>query len=216
MRAFANIFWILIFTNLLHSQNLTKEELLTNAIKKLKTIPNYTCDVELRVDVEFIKIGERKGKLTYIKPDSIRYDIEGFALLPKEDPLTKIKNLNIKDFEVIELEPEKINNDICKNIKIIPKKTDEDLILAQIWIDKKLNFRKLSIFTKEQGKYEFLIEYMNYKYPVPKMIKVSFDIKDMKIPPGMTGDLNKFYQKEKKQKTSSGSIYINYSNYVFK
>jgi len=216
MRNSLNIFLILILTNILHSQNITKEELLTNSIKKLRTIPNYTCDVELRVDVDFIKIGERKGKLIFIKPDSIKYEIEGFALLPKEDPLSKIKNLSIKDYAIIELDPETINNELCRNLKIIPNYENNDIILGQLWIDKKSNIRKLSIFTKEQGKFEFLIEYMNYKYPVPKMITVNFDIKDMKIPPGMTGELNKFYKKEKNQKTTLGRIYINYSNYVFK
>lgn len=216
MKIIINIFILFIFTFLLRSQTTTKEDLLNSSIKRLKSIPNYTCEVELKVDVEFIKIGDRKGKLTYIKPDSMRYDIEGFALLPKEDPLTKIKNLNIKDFTIIELEPENIGTEQCRNIKIVPNNTDDEIILGQVWIDKKTNIRKLSIFTKEQGKFEFLIDYMNYKYPVPKQIVVMFDIKDMKIPPGMTGEINKFYNKEKKQKTTSGKIYINYSNYSFK
>lgn len=216
MKITINIFIFFIFTFLIQAQTTTKEDLLNSSIKKLKSIPNYTCDVELKVDVEFIKIGERKGKLTYIKPDSIRYDIEGFALLPKDDPLTKIKNLNVKDYTIIELDPETIANEECRNIKIVPNNTDDEIILGQVWIDKKTNIRKLSIFTKEQGKFEFLIDYMNYKYPVPKQIVVMFDIKDMKIPPGMTGEINKFYNKEKKQKTTSGKIFINYSNYLFK
>lgn len=216
MKIIINLIFLLVFLTVLHSQSTTKEELFANAVKQLKSIPNYSCDVELKVDVEFIKIGDRKGKLTYIKPDSIKYDIEGFALLPKEDPLNKIKNLNIKDYTIIELEVETIGNDLCRNIKIVPNNADDDIILGQIWIDKKTNIRKLSIFTKEQGRFEFLIDYMNYKYPVPKQITVLFDIKDMKIPPGMTGELNKFYNKEKKQKTTNGKIFINYSNYSFK
>lgn len=210
---------ILLFINtsvFLYSQLLTKEQLLTNSIKSLKSIPSYSCDVTLKVDVDFIKIGERKGKLTYIKPDSLRYDIDGFALLPKEDPLSKIKNLKIKEYTLIELEEETINGSPTRNIKIIPNKSEDDIILGQIWIDKKNNIRKLSIFTKEQGQFEFMIDYMNYKYPVPKQITVLFDIKEMKVPPGMTGELNKFYKKENKQQTTSGKIIIDYSNYIFK
>ncbi len=216
MKIFINLFLISILTIVANAQSISKEELLSLSIKQLKSIPNYTCDVELKVDVEFIKIGERKGKLSYIKPDSLKYDIEGFALLPKEDPLTKIKNLNIKNYTIIELESESISNELCRNIKIVPNNTDDDIILGQVWIDKKNNIRQLSIFTKEQGKFDFLIDYMNYKYPVPQKITVMFDIKDMKIPPGMTGELNKFYNKEKKQKTTSGKILLNYSNYSFK
>ncbi len=216
MKLFINIIILLFVVFTANAQTISKEDLLKNTIKSLKSIPNYTCSVELKVDVEFIKIGERKGKLTYIKPDSISYDIEGFALLPKEDPLSKIKNLNLKDYTLIELEAETISDDLCRNIKIVPNNADDDIILGQLWINKKNNIRKLSIFTKEQGKFEFLIDYMNYKYPVPKQITALFNIKDMKIPPGMTGELNKFYKKEKKQKTTSGKIFINYSNYSFK
>lgn len=216
MKLFINILILLFVVYTANAQTISKEDLLKNTIKSLKSIPNYTCSVELKVDVEFIKIGERKGKLTYIKPDSMNYDIEGFALLPKEDPLSKIKNLNLKDYTLIELEAETISDELCRNIKIVPNNSDDDIILGQLWINKKNNIRKLSIFTKEQGKFEFLIDYMNYKYPVPKQITALFDIKDMKIPLGMTGELNKFYKKEKKQKTTSGKIFINYSNYSFK
>jgi len=177
-------------------------------------VADYTCDVELIIDVDFIKIGNRKGKLTFMKPDSIKYDIEGFALLPKIDFFSQIKKINSKEFTIIAQGTEKVSNAECKVLKIIPNKIDADLILGQLWIDNSKDVRKVVLFTKEQGKVEFAIDYENSNFTVPKMLTLSFDIKDMKLPAGMTGDISSL-KDNTKAKTSKGKIIIKYANYKF-
>lgn len=208
---------LLINSFQLFSQNLPADKFLLKTFDRIKKLPNYTCDVEVKVDVDFIKIGDRKGKLTFIQPDSVNYDIEGFALLPKEDPLSRLKDLNPKDYTIIEMEAEKYANSNCRNIKVIPNDIDADLILAQMCIDEKMNIRKVMLYTKKQGKLNFVIDYLNDKNPFFKTVTLLFDIKDMKVPAGMSGDLSKFSKKnDKKNTTTSGKIIINYSNYKTK
>ena len=190
------------------------EKLLKDAITRISKVADYTCDVELIIDVDFIKIGNRKGKLTFMKPDSIKYDIEGFALLPKIDFFSQIKKINSKEFTIIAQGTEKVSNAECKVLKIIPNKIDADLILGQLWIDNSKDVRKVVLFTKEQGKVEFAIDYENSNFTVPKMLTLSFDIKDMKLPAGMTGDISSL-KDNTKAKTSKGKIIIKYANYKF-
>lgn len=190
-------------------------EMLNKAISKMNNIPNYTCDIELKVDVDFIKMENRKGKMTFIKPDSVSYQIEGFALLPKVDFMSQIKKLNPKEFTILEQGSEKINNVDTRIIKIVPNKIEDDIILGQLWIDSKDFIRKVLIYTKQNGKLEFVIDYSNQQYPVAKQITLLFDIKEMKLPPGMTGDLNKLKKVDPKKGTTAGSIIITYNNYKF-
>lgn len=211
-----SIIILIIIFNIQSLFSLTPEETVRKAISQINSIPNYTCDIELDVNVEFIKMGKRKGKMTFLKPDSVHYNIEGFALLPKSDFMSEIRRINSNEFTILEQGTEKIGNYDAKIIKLIPNKMDEEMILAQLWIDNKNYIRKIVMFTKEQGKIEFLIDYFTEKYAVAKKITLLFDIKEMKLPPGMTGDLNKFKKVEPSKGSTSGNIVIQYNNYKFK
>jgi len=209
------IILIIISLNFISIYANSAYEMLRNSVSKINNIPNYTCDIELKVDVDFIKMSNRKGKMTFIKPDSVSYQIEGFALLPKIDFMSQLKKLNPEEFTILENGEEKVNNVQTKIIKLVPNKMDGEIILAQLWIDAKNYMRKVVIYSKEQGKFEFQIDYANEKYPVANKITLFFDIKEMKLPPGMTGDMNKFKKVEPKKGTTAGSIVINYNNYKF-
>ena len=53
-------------------------------MKKMESIPPYSCDVKIKLDVKFINIKERIGKMVYKSPNEIDYKIKGFAFLPKK------------------------------------------------------------------------------------------------------------------------------------
>ena len=66
------------------SQSPYADSLIKKAIKKMQDVPAYECDILIDMDVSFINIDQRKGKVYFLPPDSIRYDIKGFAFLPKK------------------------------------------------------------------------------------------------------------------------------------
>ena len=53
-------------------------------VEKLERVPPYSCDVNINIDVKFIRIKERVGKNVYRSPEDIDYKIKGFAFLPKK------------------------------------------------------------------------------------------------------------------------------------
>ena len=53
-------------------------------VEKLERVPPYSCDVNINIDVKFIRIKERVGKMIYRSPEDIDYKIKGFAFLPKK------------------------------------------------------------------------------------------------------------------------------------
>jgi hypothetical protein len=80
-------FFILTFLLLLISgksigQSAFADSLLRASLARIEKIPEYVCDIRILVDVERINIKERTGKVYFYPPDSINYDIKGFAFLP--------------------------------------------------------------------------------------------------------------------------------------
>ena len=79
------IFYFLI---LLSSFQYAQSEEAKNKIlivkKNLEKVPPYQCDIKINIDVSFIKIKERTGKMIFLSPNEIDYKIKGFAFLPKK------------------------------------------------------------------------------------------------------------------------------------
>ena len=69
--------------------SLSQSEFAKNKIllvrENLEKVPPYTCEVKIKIDVSFINIKERIGKMTFLGPNDIDYKLKGFAFLPKKE-----------------------------------------------------------------------------------------------------------------------------------
>ena len=74
-----------IFPSLVISHSNEAKVRILNVVKKLEAVPHYSCDVNIDINVKFIKIKERTGKMYYKSPNEIDYKINGFAFLPKKE-----------------------------------------------------------------------------------------------------------------------------------
>ena len=66
--------FILLFgfsTSLITAQSNDAKKRMLNMVEKLEKVPPYTCDVNINIDVKFIRIKERVGKMIYRSPDDI-------------------------------------------------------------------------------------------------------------------------------------------------
>lgn len=201
-------------------QSAYADSLITTAMKKMRAVPAYECDILIDMDVSFINIDQRKGKVYFLPPDSIRYDIKGFAFLPKKGYNGHAYSVTDEDFVALHLGAELVHKQNCEIVKVIPNDIESDVVLGQFWIDAKDRIHKMVIVTKEGGNYEIDLQYgAGLKYPVPSKATIKFDVQEMKLPKTMTGDLEaddvELDEKDKK-KRKKGSITITYSNYVFK
>lgn len=197
------------------SQSAYADSLMKASLKRLESIPKYVCDIKILLDVEWINIKERTGKAYFYPPDSVNYEIKGFAFLPKKGYNDQLGAVTEGDYTALLLNKETISNVSCDVVKIIPSDIESDVVLGQFWIDSKLLIRKMTFVTRDEGTYNLYLDYGTEKYAVPKKVTVEFDIKNQELPATMTGDLESAGDEKPKGEKSKGRIEIYYSNYVF-
>ena len=205
---------ILLFsfsTGLFSAQSSDAKKRMLNMVEKLEIVPPYTCDVNINIDVKFIRIKERVGKMIYRSPEDIDYKIKGFAFLPKKEMGTTSTSLFKKDFIAIDMGKENEN----QIIKVIPMDINSEIVTGQFWIDSGDLVQKMILITKEKGSYTAEMNYNGTLYDLPSKIRMSFDVKNQKMPALLTGDLEAYTDEMDEDEVSKGTITIMYSNHQF-
>ena len=208
--------WLLILlfgfsTSLITAQSNDAKKRMLNMVEKLEKVPPYTCDVNIKIDVKFIRIKERVGKMIYRSPDDIDYKIKGFAFLPKKEMGTTSTSLFKEDFIAIDMGNE--NED--QIIKVIPMDINSEIVTGQFWIDSADLVQKMILITKEKGSYTAEMSYNDTPFDLPSKISMSFDVKNQKMPALLTGDLEGYTEEMDEDEVSKGTITITYSNHQF-
>ena len=208
--------WLLILlfgfsTSLITAQSIDAKKRMLNMVEKLEKVPPYTCDVNIKIDVKFIRIKERVGKMIYRSPDDIDYKIKGFAFLPKKEMGTTSTSLFKEDFIAIDMGNENEN----QIIKVIPMDINSEIVTGQFWIDSADLVQKMILITKEKGSYTAEMSYNDTPFDLPSKISMSFDVKNQKMPALLTGDLEGYTEEMDEDEVSKGTITITYSNHQF-
>lgn len=197
-----------------NSANTILETMKQNALK----IKDYEVTLRIKTNVDFLKIPESESTLSFKQPDKVKLKSDHFSLVPKKfqffSPLVLLKN----DYTSFIEREEKLGNNTCYVIKIIPSGEKSEIILTTAWVDKSLLvFRKLDITTKNSGSMTLTMNYdqnIAKKYPLPSDIVFSFDLGNMSMPRGMGGNYDSDdAQKKNKQKLSKGSVEMTFTNY---
>ncbi|MEC8285934.1 MAG: hypothetical protein VXZ79_00190 [Bacteroidota bacterium] len=206
--------FILLFSfsiGLFSAQSSDAKKRMLNMVEKLERVPPYSCDVNINIDVKFIRIKERVGKMIYRSPEDIDYKIKGFAFLPKKEMGTTSTSLFKDDFIAIEMGKENEN----QIIKVIPMDINSEIVTGQFWIDSADLVQKMILITKEKGSYTAEMNYNGTLYDLPSKIRMSFDVKNQKMPALLTGDLEAYTDEMDEDEVSKGTITIMYSNHQF-
>jgi len=208
--------FILIINGFLFSQSKDPDLLLKKVKEEFSKVKNYQVDVNIKVDVDFIKVPETKAKIYFKQPDKIHFDAEGFAMLPKEginfSPLSFLK----KNYTSIYEKEENIDGNPVSVIKVIPSSEKGDIVLTTLWIDQVENIiRKVESTTKSNGTFTIELKYEDGKreFYLPKAIIFSFNIDKMNLPKAFNSD-TETETKKNLGKTTTGKVFITYSNYI--
>lgn len=199
------------------AQSKNPNEILDNVIKAFEEIEDYVVDVNIKVDVSFLKVPESTAKIYFKQPDKVHLESDGFALLPKQgmnfSPLGFLKT----DYTAFYDKEVKLNGTEVSVIKIIPLNEKSDVILSTFWIDQTKNrIMKVESSRKPSGTFTIELTYPKNKpdFLLPETMVFTFAIEDMHFPTGITGDTDSESNKnDKKEKDKTGKVYINYSNY---
>ncbi len=212
------LFFILLYSITGFSQSKDPDEILDSVIIAFEEIEDYVVDVNIKVDVAFLKVPEANAKIYFKQPDKVHMESEGFALLPKQgmnfSPLGFLKT----DYTALYDKEVELNGTGISVIKIIPLDESSDVILSTFWIDQSKNrIMKVESSRKPSGTFSIDLTYPEDKpdFLLPASMVFTFAIEEMHFPTGITGDSDSENnnENEKEDKDKTGKVYIYYSNY---
>lgn len=184
------------------------DTLIAGVIKKSTMVKSFEADVAIDVDVDFIRIPVKNGKVFYKEPDKFRFRATGFALVPK-------KGLNFSVLTMLQQAHTAIYaGEDEKNhiVKIVPNDAAADFVIATVWIEKaKDRISKMQVTSNGQGNYTLEFAYGNMQYDLPISTVVGFDIQQMDIPMKFIGNLK--VDPKKAGEKSKGNVKLTYSNF---
>ena len=207
-----------LFTLIINSQNKDPEAILNNVKKEFEKVEDYQVDVQIKVNVSFLKIPDRKAVIFYKKPDKFQIESENFAMLPKSGlNFSPLGFLNYKYTAFYERE-DTINGILTTVVKVIPLEASAEVILSTLWIDTNRDIiMKVESSRKPQGNFTVNLNYLKTAegFWLPSSLVFEFTIDGTGLP-------KKFneYQSSKSEQTGkekagpeTGKVYLTYSNY---
>jgi hypothetical protein len=188
---------------------------------KYEKVTDYEASGKMKTNVVFIKAPIAKVKIYYKKPDKLKIKNEGgVSFIPKGSVNVNMGNVfGLKNFQAIDAGADKVNGTAVRVVKILPDDTEtNDVVLSTLYIDEKnLLVLRSKTSTKDHGTYELLMQYGDYaSYGLPSKVEFSFNVKEYKLPKGVTFDYDNGANKDnaKKLKTKKGKVEISYSSYL--
>jgi outer membrane lipoprotein-sorting protein len=214
------IILILFISQTFYPQTKNPNKIINDVVTEFNRVKDYVVDVNIKIDVEFLKVPETKAKIYFKQPDKVHLDAEGFAMLPKNGMEFSPSSFIKKDYTAIYEKDVVLNGNNTSIVKVIPLGDQGDVILSTLWVDQeKKVIRKLESTTKLNGTFTIDFTYDDkFKYTLPSKIIFSFNLDKMNIPSTISGETNTDDSKKKKNKntdsTTKGKVIIKYSNYV--
>ncbi len=214
---FILIYVLLIVTSII-AQSKNPNEIINEAISNFSKVKDYQVDVNIKVDIEFLKVPDSKAKIYFKQPGKVHLESEGFALLPKDGLDFSPSSLVKKNYTAIYEQDVMLDGINTSIVKVIPIGDQGNVILSTLWIDQsKKIIRKVESTTKTNGTFSINFFYDdNLKYPLPSKIIFSFNIDQMNIPNAFGDEPNADQPKKKKGRfnsTTKGQVIVTYSNY---
>lgn len=198
----------------------TAEELVKTVKAKLDKVNDYEAKGTMKTNVVFIKAPIAKVKIYFKRPDKLRINNEsGISFIPKGSVNINMNNLfvNTDGFDIIDAGNE--DGTGLRIVKLLPKAENSDVVLSTLYIDaSKGLIQKAKTTTRENGTYELEMKYGKYAaYGLADKVVFTFNIKDYKLPKGITFDYDDGSGKKDqpaKLKNKKGKVEISYTGYV--
>ena len=211
------VLFVLPLGTTVSAQDINPQPLLDSVKTKFLKVKDYEADVSIKVNVTFIKIPVKSGKLYVKHPDKMKLVSNGFAMLPKRGMNLSFNELFEKKYNAIFVKQEVLNKVNTMVVKIIPLDDSADLLIATIWIDRLTQrIKKIDAVSKSSGNF---VTSFNYpakanSFDLPSELTFTFEVTKANLPMGVTGDFDSEKPKTKDNKPQKATLTITYSNYV--
>lgn len=204
--------WVIAGSTTAQSSSNPKE-ILSDFSEHMLKVHDYKANVNIKVDVDFINIKDRKAVVFFEQPDKFEFSAGGFALLPRKGMEMEYLQLLQSDYTAIGAGTKMIDSVMTQAVKVIPNNDSLDIVLAKMYLspDTKL-LHRMQTFTKESGTYTINFKYADHPFDLPDQLEIIFDVKNQKLPVSLTGDMKSIGKKIKESKKRA-RVFINYSDY---
>ncbi|MEJ7737671.1 MAG: hypothetical protein WKF97_09615 [Chitinophagaceae bacterium] len=195
---------------------------LINKVKaKIEQVNDYRASGVMKTNVPFLKVPVSEIVVYFKKPGKLKIkNQQGISLVPKGAKSISLSNLmSGRNFTAIPSGKATIKGLPVTVVKLLPTDDTEDIVLSTLYIDEsKLLIVRAVTTTRENGTYELDMEYGRFgNYALPDQVHFTFNIKEYKLPKGVTFDYDDGSDKKKanpQENNNKGKLEITYSNYV--
>lgn len=216
---------LLITAVTVSAQSKDPKKLLDAVRQKFNKVNDYRADLLVKLDMSFIKVPEMNAKVYFKKPDKIKVDAEGFAMIPKQGLKFSPADLLKDDFTALYVKSETIDGRKIDIVKAIPNSDSSNIILSTLWVDAAESvIRKIESTGKKGGTTQIELSYDNYEFGLPSQVKLLFNLDNIQMPvnvpnqstenePADTDKKNRRRKGLPEGTSLKGSVIMTYKNY---
>jgi len=207
--SFICIFFISL--NLISGQEIDND--LLQIKKRMDSIKSFNANIELDVDISFINMPTKYGKVRYKQGESTKVTSDDFIMLPKRGLDLTLNEIFKHPFITVNRGEEYYKDVLCKVINIIPTSSKANFSIATLFMDVRAKrILKSEISTKTEGVFTTSMDYKNYMDALPVAVEVQFAVNSVKIPLRFLGKETEVDRNAiKKEGSKTGKIFLTLS-----
>ncbi len=181
---------------------------------RLDSIETFRADIQLHVDISFIKMPDKEAQAVFKKGEDIVITSEYFVLIPKRGLDLSFSELFEYPFMAIDRGKVEGQSTSLLAISILPSDNKADFSVANLHIDsEKQRITWAEINTKKDGTYTLRLTYPDSRAVLPTKLDVSFEMDRIRIPLNFAGSdvtIDRKKIRETDQKTGKITLILKY------
>jgi len=208
---------LVIFLLFLFSTNAicqTAEETVFTVKSRLDSIETFLADIQLHVDISFIKMPDKQAQAVFNKGEDIVITSDYFVLIPKRGLDLSFSELFEYPFMAIDRGEVAGKSSSLLAVSILPSDNKADFSVANLHIDpERQRITWAEINTKKDGSYTLSLTYPDSCAVLPTKLDISFEMERIRIPLNFAGSdvtIDRKKMKEADQKTGNITLLLNY------
>lgn len=213
------IFIYILFVVSLIAQN-DIENVLTQIKAKLDKVNDYSAQINIAVNMDFLKMPKSKAQIFFKKPNKFRMKSSSFAILPKAGIDFNPQKILDYNFNEEFIGDTLIDDKKVSLYKIIPNSDTLKFDSAILAIDlQEVLIKQITLLSNKNASIVTKFKYDKYKeFAMPSELKVLFDFSDVepdnkkkrrsRIPKEFKGEITITYSKYEINKGINDSIFI--------